>query len=913
MSSTNGSINSNDYQGRYINLSWLLKSQSVVSNNSVISWSLKGAGVGQSEFYPATDFKVVINGITVFSSSSSIDLYNGTVVSGADYAVIHNSDGTKTLEIEIEAKINGSIVRGSSSWELPEINRNAIITSCDNFTDIEDPRVSFLNPNNSTVRINLKANTVLIASRTETAPRSPYTIALTANERDLLRSQTPSSNSMTVIYEIETLLGAETVYTDQASATMRIVEADPTITGITYRDTNPDTIAITGIDTEIIEGNSLLTIDIDTMSAIKGANLARLEVTINGETKSIYLSGSSDFNRSVSIGVVNSSIDLIAEIKVIDTRGNSTTRGLLVDFLSWSLPSALISCNRQGNYFSNTDLTVNAVYSPLNNKNSLLIQYQYKESSSSTWSALVTVANNSTTTINLDNTKSYDIRVILTDLIGSMTYNLSVDIGTPIIFFDKDKRSVGINCLPQDQESLEVNGRNVLTELSAKVNRSELATVATTGDYNDLLNKPTVATIDDTQTTANNAWSALKIDNELAFKQNSTDQSLNTQDKTITGSINEVLASIPTDTSDLVNDSDYVSDSNYVHTDNNFSNADVTKLSTIESGAEVNVQSDWSQTDTTADDYIKNKPTIPDISTKVSKAGDTMTGKLTAPSVDISGGEVGLKPNSSSSNGSGDITFYYGNGQEKARIYTPDNPTTAGDSRLNFRSYASDGTPLQTSTKLATQADLGSYLNRRGYGAIASTDNLNNYNSTGTYWINGTRPTNSPTPSVDLWGVLEVYSYQSNIRLQRITQVGSTGIALVAKWVRFYINNAWQAWQKDNPYYEEQDGVSGCVSSNNTTVQYIKCIRIGKQVTCSFHFSSSTAQTGGIAYVALKSQFRPSRQLFFPVNIIGNSTAYTNESAHRMYLYTDGTLKLNIDNTNATVTQVMGSVSYCIN
>lgn len=39
--------------------------------------------------------------------------------------------------------------------------------------------------------------------------------------------------------------------------------------------------------------------------------------------------------------------------------------------------------------------------------------------------------------------------------------------------------------------------------------------------------------------------------------------------------------------------------------------ADKTKLNGIASGAEVNVQSDWDQTDTTADDYIKNKPTIP--------------------------------------------------------------------------------------------------------------------------------------------------------------------------------------------------------------------------------------------------------------------------------------------------------------
>lgn len=61
--------------------------------------------------------------------------------------------------------------------------------------------------------------------------------------------------------------------------------------------------------------------------------------------------------------------------------------------------------------------------------------------------------------------------------------------------------------------------------------------------------------------------------------------------------------------------------------------ADKTKLNGIATGAEVNVQSDWSQTTTTADDYIKNKPSV---YTKteadnryVNIAGDTMTGNLT--------------------------------------------------------------------------------------------------------------------------------------------------------------------------------------------------------------------------------------------------------------------------------------------
>lgn len=43
---------------------------------------------------------------------------------------------------------------------------------------------------------------------------------------------------------------------------------------------------------------------------------------------------------------------------------------------------------------------------------------------------------------------------------------------------------------------------------------------------------------------------------------------------------------------------------------NDFTTAEKTKLGGIEAGAEVNVQSDWNQGDSTKDDFIKNKPTL---------------------------------------------------------------------------------------------------------------------------------------------------------------------------------------------------------------------------------------------------------------------------------------------------------------
>lgn len=71
-----------------------------------------------------------------------------------------------------------------------------------------------------------------------------------------------------------------------------------------------------------------------------------------------------------------------------------------------------------------------------------------------------------------------------------------------------------------------------------------------------------------------------------------------------------------------------VQDPDYVHTDNNFTDADSAKLSGIEAGAEVNVQSDWAESDSTSDSFIQNKPTIPSGSQLVPAATSSDAGEV---------------------------------------------------------------------------------------------------------------------------------------------------------------------------------------------------------------------------------------------------------------------------------------------
>lgn len=85
--------------------------------------------------------------------------------------------------------------------------------------------------------------------------------------------------------------------------------------------------------------------------------------------------------------------------------------------------------------------------------------------------------------------------------------------------------------------------------------------------------------------------------------------------------------------------------------DNNFTDEELAKLNGIEAGAEVNVQSDWDQTDTSADDYIKNKPTIPVVPTNLmtTDTAQTVTGAKTFHNAEIATDNmITLKNNSTS-------------------------------------------------------------------------------------------------------------------------------------------------------------------------------------------------------------------------------------------------------------------------
>ena len=278
-------------------------------------------------------------------------------------------------------------------------------------------------------------------------------------------------NVTAVTYNGTTQIGTKNVLFNA-----KVTNSNPTFNA-SYQDINSTTTAITDDNQQIIRNNSNLQIAVSNTSAKNYATLSSLTAVINGTTYTGSLRGSGG---SVDVGTLNLSSNTTAQVILTDSRGISTTKNLNITILDWVLPTAIISLQRQNNFYSETDINVNAEYSSLDSKNTITIKVRYKKTTDATYGSYTTLQDDVTTQLTLDNSYSWDVQVLLQDKIGSATYNLTLDRGIPITFFDRLRRSVGINCFPANDGSLEVAGQDILTRI---LGYGQIANEVT-GDWN---------------------------------------------------------------------------------------------------------------------------------------------------------------------------------------------------------------------------------------------------------------------------------------------------------------------------------------------------------------------------------------------------------------------------------------------
>ena len=200
------------------------------------------------------------------------------------------------------------------------------------------------------------------------------------------------------------------------------------------------------------------------------AEVVGVTVTVHGQTVTLeYDELLAAWTNTDTTGTeIDAEQDVVAVFTATDTRGATGTISVPVEILPWQLPTAIITLARKSNFYTASDLTVDADYSSVGGLNSVTIQYCTKKTTDANYGAWATISDNVTETFNADTLYEWNVQVKVTDAFGgTVTYNLTLPIGIPIVFFDRLLRSVGFNCFPVDQESVEIKGspvqRNAIT------------------------------------------------------------------------------------------------------------------------------------------------------------------------------------------------------------------------------------------------------------------------------------------------------------------------------------------------------------------------------------------------------------------------------------------------------------------
>lgn len=226
--------------------------QSIANNTTTIQTRLRS--VINSGYGNGYNYSFSCSYANTVSGSGLWTLSTTTITSG-ETTITHNDDGTKSVSLSANATITGigMNVSLSGTATMPRIQRYAIATSGTDFTDEENPTLTFSNVGLYGLRAKiLVGETEIFSDDLLDQYATSYTYTLSNNQRNQLR-QLCTGQTMTVDLAICSVSNSRILYVSKANVIMTVVNATPTFT-YTTEEQNANVVALVGTDS----GNTLI-------------------------------------------------------------------------------------------------------------------------------------------------------------------------------------------------------------------------------------------------------------------------------------------------------------------------------------------------------------------------------------------------------------------------------------------------------------------------------------------------------------------------------------------------------------------------------------------------------------------------------------------------------------------------------
>lgn len=466
---------------------------------------------GNSSVFKLRAYFYYGGGTQVNSSASGGFYLDGTWVHGGSYSSIkpgyhlwgekditvnHNTDGSFPGRY-VEISGQSYHIKGSAGGYLsaPKINRQATVTSATDFNDETNPKITYTNPGGFRINARLEFAGSIIR-RDNIANTGTYTFDLTDEERTLLR-QKCTGNSMIVREVIATCISGETEsFWSWQDKTMTIINANPAFNNFDFKDINEKTIALTGNNQNIIKGYSNVQVTIpvvDKAIAKKETTMNKYRFTCGDKADDQSYSDTEDVNLTIN-GVPNGTFTVYAT----DKRDNSTPVTKLANKVIEYQPlvKESIETFRNNGVSEEVVLQINGKINIVdfgvkaNSIVSALVRYRIAKTSK--WSDVekiqLEVSNgefsyNGYITGDLESkgfniSNSYEIEVIVTDELSSVTFTDTFSSGTPNLAYHKNGVSVMGKYDVNEGGPFQIEGRKIL--------RSDILYESTSGTLDNI-------------------------------------------------------------------------------------------------------------------------------------------------------------------------------------------------------------------------------------------------------------------------------------------------------------------------------------------------------------------------------------------------------------------------------------------
>lgn len=414
-----------------------------------------------SWYYDGLKLKLFLNGvqhdITVKTSQSGVTgwSYDGTT---EWYTVSNKTSGTVPFYAQLYNTNTNTTKATSSTYQLNISPSGATITSAPDFNDEQNPTINYSNLAGNSVQslqvcMSLTGEYADIVGYQDVNPTgTSFTFNLTESQRKFLRKNT-TGNSRTVIFSLVTKIDG-VYFVSNATRTVNIINASPTFneSNISYMDTS-QYVSVTENPLHIVQNKSTLSVSFTDAIANKESTIVGYSINVKDTNYNAYRR----VGDTIDFGTINNSKDCEIEIEVTDSRGNKTIATKTITVLAWAEPNYTVKLERRNNYEDTTYLTVNANISSVNEKNSMAISYQVKESGGE-YGDITFMANNITVVKDYDKNKAYVFKVQVSDAFSSVSNEYVLSKGRFPLFIDTEKNAIGINEFPAEDEALRVAG-----------------------------------------------------------------------------------------------------------------------------------------------------------------------------------------------------------------------------------------------------------------------------------------------------------------------------------------------------------------------------------------------------------------------------------------------------------------------